>query len=143
MTLTLFEDARGFWEAEAEECRLISFDCSSVDISVTDGMGNVLDGTFSVNGAQFSVKRGRCKILTEALHRIGSSHIEFISSGGIKRSCASIRCIGDKTWYFPSIREAFSDDEIVSLLRKLERMREKLASAKALCPDAVSSVLGI
>ena len=79
MTLTIFEDVRGLWIREDGENGMVDFSRSSVDISVTDGSGCVLDGTLLVNGTPFAVKNGRCKILTEALSRDGFSDVECLS----------------------------------------------------------------
>ena len=143
MTLVITEDLRGLWCRDEGEAGVIPFSSSSADIKVTDGAGMVMDGALVVNGRRFEVKRGKCKILTEALSRIGFSDVEFITVGGIKRPCAYVRHLGEKVWYFPSPREALSNDEIFALLRKLRCLREKLDSAKALCSDKVSGVLGI
>ena len=143
MTLTVFEDTKGIWIRDPEEESVIPFERSSIDISVTDGSGCVLDGAIRVNGKHFPVVRGRCKILTEALALVGWGTVEYLSPSGIKRECASIRKLSGKGWLFPLPSDSLSDEEILSLLRRLERMREKLASAKALCSDKVSAVLGI
>ena len=143
MTLTIFQDAEGLWLRDGEADGVLPFCRSSVDISVSDGMGNVLDGTLTVNGTPFPVKRGKCKLLTEALSRYGRSDIEFVSAGGVKRKCSCILQRGEDAWCFPEPVEALENATVLTLLRKLERLREKLASAKALYPEAISGVLGI
>ena len=143
MTLMIFEDSKGLWMPEEGEERTLPFDRSSADISVTDGSGCILEGTLRVNGTPFPVVKGKCKLLTEAFHGCGLSEIVFVSGSGIKRDCSYVRNIGELAWYFPSPREALESGEIVSILMKLERLREKLESAKSLCSDAVSGVLGI
>lgn len=143
MTLTIFEDAAGLWVADEGESRGVSAGRSTVDIAVVDGMGNVLDGSLLVNGTPFAVERGKCKIRTEALHRVGYSTVAFVAASGVKRECHSVRQFGEGALYFPSPREAMTEGDIILLLRKLERLREKLESAKALCSDGVSGVLGI
>lgn len=142
MTLVIYDDAKGLWIASEGEAKTVPFRQSSADIAVTDGSGRVLEGRLLVNGTPFPVVKGKCKILTEAFHKQGFSDITFISESGVKRPCAYVRQL-DAMWYFPSPREALGNDEIISLLRKLERLQEKLESARMLCSDAVSSVLGI
>ena len=143
MTLTIFEDAKGLWICDGGEDGVVPFERSSVDVSVTDGSGNLLDGTLCVNGTPFSVLKGRCKILTEGMQDLGYGTVEFVNASGVKRECSSICHWTGKGWYFTPPDEAFSSDEIVLLLRRMERLREKLASAKSLCSETVSGVLGI
>lgn len=143
MTLTVFEDARGLWLREEGEDGIIPFERSSYELSVTDGYGNVLDGALLVNGKPFNVERGKCKLLTECLAAVGFGDVCFITEAGVKRPCAPIRRILAKGWYLPLPHETLDSGEIVALLRKAQSLREKLESAKALCTEAVSSVLGI
>ena len=143
MTLTLFEDTRGLWIKDGVDDDIIPFQRSSADIAVMDHDGNVLDGTLYVNGTPFPVIRGKCKILTEALHKVGFSEVEFVTSGGIKRQCSHVRAIVSGNWYFPTPREALTNEEILMILRRIERLREKLETAKSLCSETVSGVLGL
>lgn len=143
MTLTVFEDARGLWIADEDKERVVPFNNSSVEISVKDGSGCVLNGTLLINGTPFAVDRGRCKLLTEALSVVGYGDVVFVTDSGIKRSCSPIKQVLGKGWRFTDPHEALSDDDILRILSINERLREKLESAKALCSDTVSSVLGI
>ena len=143
MTLTVFEDSRGLWIAETEKERIVDFSRSSVDIAVRDGSGRVLGGTLLINGTPFAVERGSCKLLTEALSVVGHGDVVFVTNSGIKRSCSPIKQVLGKGWRFTDPHEALSDDDILRILNINERLREKLESAKALCSDTVSSVLGL
>ncbi len=143
MTLTIFDDAKGLWIRDEGEDGVVPFSRSSVDISVTDGSGRVLNGTLRVNGTPFSVNKGRCKILTEALRKIGASDVELVTEGGIVRPCSHIRNPSEGVWYFPTPGEALTNDEVLLILRRMERLREKLESAKSLCSETVLGVLGI
>lgn len=142
MTLCFFDDAKGLWIREEGEDGTVPFSRSSVDVSVTDGSGRVMNGTLTVNGTPFKVEKGRCKLLTEALSRFGFSSVEFLTQSGVKLFCSHVRQICDY-WYFPTPREAMSNDDILLILRRIERLREKLESAKSLCSEKVSTVLGI
>lgn len=143
MTLIIFDDAKGLWLREEGEDGVVPFSHSSVDITVTDGSGRVLNGTLRVNGTPFEVDKGKCKIRTEALRRVWASDVEFVTEGGIIRACSHIRNPSEGVWYFPTPREALDSDEILLLLRRIERLREKLESARSLCSETVSGVLGI
>ena len=143
MTLTVFDDAKGLWVRDGDEGGVVPFSSSSVDIMVADGDGSVLNGTLRINGTPFPVKNGKCKLLTESLHKIGASYVDLVTDGGIIRSCSWIRALDQKAWYFPSPREALDNDEILLILRRIERMREKLDAAKSLCSETVSGVLGL
>ena len=143
MTLTVFEDARGLWIMDGVDDDIVTFQSSSVNILVADGAGNVLDGTLSVNGTHFPVTRGKCKILTEVLNKVGFSEVEFVTDSGIKRPCSPIRATVSGNWFFPTPREALTNEEILVILRKMDQLRDKLASARSLCSETVSGVLGI
>lgn len=143
MTLVIYDDAKGLWLRDDGEDGVVPFNRSSVDISVTDGSGSVLSGTLRINGTPFPVNKGRCKILTEALRKLGASDVELVTEGGIILVCSYVRNIGESAWYFPTPREALTNDEILLILRRIQRLREKLASAKSLCSETVSGVLGL
>ena len=143
MTLMLFDDAKGLWMRDECEDGVVPFSHSSVDIMVTDGSGRALNGTLRVNGTPFSVSKGRCKLLTEFLRKVGASDVEFVTEGGVIKDCSYVRNIGECSWFFPTPREALTNDEILLILRRIERLREKLESARSLCSETVSGVLGI
>ena len=143
MTLMIFDDAKGLWIRDDGEDGIVPFSRSTADISVTDGDGRVLSGTLRVNGTPFSVNKGKCKIRTEALRKVGVSDVEFVTEGGIIKDCSYMRNQGERSWYFPTPKEALDSDEILLLLRRIERLKEKLESAKSLCSETVSGVLGI
>ena len=143
MTLVIFDDAKGLWIRDDGEEGVVPFSHSSVDITVTDGSGRVLNGTLRVNGTPFEVDKGKCKIRTEALRRVWASDVEFVTEGGIIQICSYVRNIGEISWYFPTPVEALTNDEILLLLRRIERLREKLESARSLCSEPVSGVLGL
>ena len=143
MTLTIFDDVRGLWLRDGEEDGIMPFHRDCIDISVTDGHGSVLDGALLVNGRSYAVERGSCKLYTDCLAGVGFGEVCFITESGIKRPCSPIRRILGKGWYLPAPREVIETGEIVTLLCKLQSLREKLESAKALCTESVSTVLGI
>ena len=66
-----------------------------------------------------------------------------LTNSGIKRPCSPIRATVSGNWFLPTPREALTNEEILVILRKMDQLRDKLASARSLCSETVSGVLGI
>ena len=143
MRLVLFSGFRGLWIEDSKGERNLRGDRSSVDITVTDGSGDVLSGKLLICGAPHTVKNGSCKLLTEHFSKNGTSVAEFISDGGIRRACADIRSVAFGGWRFPAPCESVGDDDVLRLLGRIGQLEEKLDAAKAFCSETVSEVLGI
>ena len=143
MRLVLYGGLRGLWLEDGDGERNICEGRATVDITVTDGSGDVLSGKLLIGGVPHSVNRGACKLMTERFSRDGFTTVEFVSDGGIRRSCSDIRRMPLGGWRLLAPCESVDDDDILRLLGRLGQLEERLDAARALCSETVSEVLGI